>query len=54
MQDAPDPGLRMAIDAAKLYYMLVQTSAVLAGQRPQRVGLTLGSAIFIALYEVRV
>lgn len=45
----PEPGLRMAIDAAKLYYVLRATSQALCGHPPKRVGLSLGRAIYLSL-----
>lgn len=48
-EEVPEPGLRMAIDAAKLYFVLKVTSDALGGAPPKRVGLSLGRAIYLSL-----
>lgn len=48
-QEVAEPGLRMAIDAAKLYFVLKRTSDVLGCAPPKRVGLSLGRAIYLSL-----
>lgn len=47
--EVAEPGLRMAIDAAKLYYTVKRTSDILSGAPPKRVGLSLGRAIYLSL-----
>lgn len=40
---------RLAIDAAKIYYMMYRTAAILAGRPPQKIGMSLGPAVYQGL-----
>lgn len=41
--------LRLAIDAAKIYYIMVRTSAILYGVPPKKIGMSLPPAIRLGL-----
>lgn len=36
---------RLAIDAAKIYYLMCRTSIILCGYAPQKIGMSLGPAV---------